>query len=330
MKTKQKIAIISIIISIIVISSITILNPQLIDRAFYRMGLQEQICFPVINEEFQSDNVTNIVAAGDFGINENSIKTLKNIQSSNPEVILMLGDLGQSTSKEWIELSEPMDRNKMYIALGDSDLLERNDYLRYSAITDDYYSFDYQNIHFLAISTNEEKNNEFGILSDVIQIDFIKDDLSNAADDPKTDWIVVFLHHPMYTSIPNLYSMDLRSLLQPTFDLYGVDLVINGHKHVYERTNPVTFSNTITDNENCSYDDPNGQIYLTVGTGGHSHSQFKQKQPWSIIQNHNDYGFLNIKLLNDGKTLYGEFVSNTGKVMDAFQINLNNNLEDEN
>ena len=322
MKTKQKIAIISIIISIIVISSITILNPQLVDRAFYRMGLQEQICFPVINEEFQSDNVTNIVAAGDFGINENSIKTLKNIQSSNPEVILMLGDLGQSTSKEWIELSEPMDRNKMYIALGDGDLLERNEYLRYSAITDDYYSFDYQNIHFLAISTNEEKNNEFGILSDVIQIDFIKDDLSNAADDPKTDWIVVFLHHPMYSSISDLSSIDLRSLLQPTFDLYGVDLVINGHKHVYERTNPVTFNNTITDNENCSYDDPNGQIYLTVGTGGHSHHQFKQKQSWSVVQNHNDFGFLNLKILED-RAIVGEFIANSGKIVDTFEIKKN-------
>ena len=138
----------------------------------------------------------------------------------------------------------------------------------------------------------------------------------------------------MYTSTPNLYSMDLRSLLQPTFDLYGVNLVINGHKHAYERTNPVTFNNTITDNENCSYDDPKGQIYLTVGTGGHSHSQFKQKKPWSVIQNHNDYGFLNIKLLNDGKTLYGEFISNSGKVMDTFKINLNDslikNLRDEN
>ena len=322
MKTKQKIAIISIIISIIVISSITILNPQLIDRTFYRMGLQEQICFPVINEEFQSDNVTNIVAAGDFGINENSIKTLKNIQSSNPEVILMLGDLGQSTSKDWVELSEPMDRNKMYIALGDGDLLERNEYLRYSAITDDYYSFDYQNIHFLAISTNEEKNNEFGILSDVIQIDFIKDDLSNAADDPKTDWIVVFLHHPMYSSISDLSSIDLRSLLQPTFDLYGVDLVINGHKHVYERTNPVTFNNTITDNENCSYDDPNGQIYLTVGTGGHSHNKFKQKQSWSVVQNHNDFGFLNLKIL-ENRAIIGEFIANSGKIVDTFEIKKN-------
>ena len=157
--------------------------------------------------------------------------------------------------------------------------------------------------------------------------------MSRAADNPKIDWTIVFLHHPMYTSTPNLYSMDLRNLLQPTFDLYEVDLVINGHKHAYERTNPVTFNGIATDSENCSYDAPNGQIYLTVGTGGHSHSIFKQKQAWSIIQNHNDYGFLNIELLNDGKTLYGEFISNTGKAMDAFQINLGGNatknLEDE-
>ena len=322
MKTKQKVAIISIIISIIVISSITILNPQLVDRAFYRMGLQEQICFPVINEEFQSDNVTNIVAAGDFGINENSIKTLKNIQSSNPEVILMLGDLGQSTAKEWIELSEFMDKDKMYIVLGDSDLVERNDYLKYSGLNDDYYSFDYQNIHFLAISTNEEKDNEFGIMSDPMQLDFIRSDLSNAADDPRTDWLVVFLHHPMYTSMPNLYSMDLRNLLQPTFDLYGVDLVINGHKHAYERTNPVTFNDVITDNESCLYDDPNGQIYLTVGTGGHSHHQFKQKQSWSVVQNHNDFGFLNLKILED-RTIIGEFIANSGKIVDTFEIKKN-------
>ena len=326
MKSKQNISIIvGIIIALIIITSVTISNPQLIDRAFYRIGFQEQVCSPIVHERFQSENITNIAAVGDFGITENSVKTLKNIQSSNPEVILIAGDLGQSTAKEWIELSEFIDKDKMYIALGDSDLVERNDYLKHSGLNDDYYSFDYQNMHFLAISTNEEKNDELGIISDTIQLDFIKADLSSAADNPKTDWIIVFLHHPMYTSTPNLYSMDLRNLLQPTFDLYGVDLVINGHKHAYERTNPLTFNNTITDNENCSYDDPDGQIYLTVGTGGHSHSIFKQKQPWSVIQNHNDYGFLNVKLVNNGKTLYGEFVSNTGKVMDVFQVNLNNN-----
>ena len=327
MKTKTKVVIVvAIIIFLIIISNIVFSNISLVDRALYRIGFQEQICYLNSNEEFQSDNAINIAVAADFGVNENSLKTLKNIQSSNPEIILIPGDIGQSTAKEWIEFSEFMEKNKIYITLGDSDLSERNDYLEHFALNDEYYSFDYQNIHFLAISTDEEKDDEFGIFSDPIQLDFIITDLSNAANNPETDWTIVFLHHPMYTSTPNSYSMDLRSLLQPTFDLYGVNLVINGHKHAYERTNPVMFNNTITDNNNCLYDDPNGQIYLTVGTGGHSHSTFKQKQSWSIIQNHNDYGFMNIKVLNDGKTLYGEFVSNTGKVMDAFQINLNDNL----
>ena len=323
METKKKVVLIAAVIISLIISSIAISNPLLVDRAFYRMGFQEQICFVNYDDEFQSDNVTNIAAVGDFGINENSIKTLKNIQLNNPEIILIPGDIGQSTVKDWNELSQFMMNDNMYIALGDSDLAERNDYLKHFGLSDDYYSFDYENIHFLAISTDQKSSTEFGIYSDNIQLDFIRTDLSGAADNPKTDWIIVFMHHPMYTSSPNSFSMELRNLLQPTFDLYGVSLVINGHKHAYERTNPVMFNNTITDDANCLYEYPDGQIYLTVGTGGHSHSPFKQKQPWSVVQNHNDYGFLNIKLLNDGKTLYGEFMSNTGKVMDAFQINLN-------
>ena len=323
MKTKKVVIVISIIISLVIISSITVSNPLLVDRAFYRMGFQEQICFVNYDDEFQSDNVTNIAAVGDFGINENSIKTLKNIQLNNPEIILIPGDIGQSTVKDWNELSQFMMNDNMYIALGDSDLAEGNDYLKHFGLSDDYYSFDYENIHFLAISTNQESHTEFGIYSDNVQLDFIRTDLSGAADNPEIDWIIVFMHHPMYTSSSNSFSMDLRDTLQPIFDRHGVNLVINGHTHAYERTNPVMFNDIITDNVDCLYEYPDGQIYLTVGTGGHSHSKFKQKQSWSIIQNDNDYGFINIRIVNDGKTLYGEFVSNTGKVMDTFQINLN-------
>ena len=151
MKTKKVVIVISIIISLVIISSITVSNPLLVDRAFYVMGFQEQICFVNYDDEFQSDNVTNIAAVGDFGINENSIKTLKNIQLNNPEIILIPGDIGQSTVKDWNELSQFMMNDNMYIALGDSDLAEGNDYLKHFGLSDDYYSFDYENIHFLAI-----------------------------------------------------------------------------------------------------------------------------------------------------------------------------------
>ncbi len=327
METKKKAVLIAAVIISLIISSIAISNPLLVDRFFYRMGFQEQVCFPIIDEEFQSDNVINIAAVSDFGINENSITTLKNIQSNNPEVILLVGDLGQSTAEKWIEISEFIGTENVYVVLSDGDLpKERHQFREHYALNNDYYSFDYENIHFLAVATGDVKENieDFGVISnDKMQLDFIRTDLSYANDDPETDFTIVYTHLPMYSSSTSGSFMDLRNELQPIFDLYGVDLVINGHKHAYERTHPVMFDGIITDYGKCSYNNPDGQIYLTVGTGGHSHSQFKQKQPWSVITNHNDFGFLNIKVVNDGKTLYGEFVSNTGKIMDAFQINLN-------
>ena len=331
MKTKKKVVIVtSIIISLIIISSVTISNPLLVDRAFYRMGFQEQICFPIIDKEFQSNNVLNIATAADFGINKNSIKTLANIQSSDPEIILLAGDLGQSTAERWIESSKIIGKENVYIVLGDGDLPQEKQKLReYYDLNNDYYSFDYENIHFLAVTpadlTLAERArgvSQETISNDKMQLDFIRTDLKHANDNPETDFTIVFMHLPMYSSIQYPF-MDLRDELQPMFDLYGVDLVISGHQHAYERTYPVMFNNAITDYEKCTYNNPDGQIYLTVGMGGHSHAKSEQKQPWSVIINHNDFGFLNIKLVNNGKTLYGEFTSNTGKIMDAFQINLN-------
>ena len=335
METKKALIVISIIIPLIIISSIAISNPFLVDRAFYRMGFQEQICFPNSDDVFQSDNVTNIAVAADFGVTKNSVKTLENIHSSNPEVVLIPGDLSYSTAEEWIEFAEFMGKTNIYIAFGDAEPMEeREKLLEYYGLNNNYYSFDYENVHFLSIDTTDEKN-EWGIISDdKMQLNFIRTDLSHAYNDPEIDFTIVIMHLPMYSSGDGDSFMDMRNELQPIFDLYGVDLVLNGHRHAYERTYPVMFNNTVTDNEDCSYDDPDGQIYVTIGTGGASHSPFKLKHPWSVVQNHNDYGFLNIKLLNDGKTLYGEFVSNTGKVMDTFQINLNDNSiknsEDEN
>ena len=326
METKKALIVISIIIPLIIISSIAISNPFLVDRAFYRMGFQEQICFPNSDDVFQSDNVTNIAVAADFGVTKNSVKTLENIHSSNPEVVLIPGDLSYSTAEEWIEFAEFMGKTNIYIAFGDAEPMEeREKLLEYYGLNNNYYSFDYENIHFLAIATGDctAPADCIVISNDKMQLDFIRTDLSHANDDPETDFTVVYMHLPMYSSRDGGSFMDMRNELQPIFDLYGVDLVISGHKHAYERTHPVMFDNIITDYGKCSYNNPDGQIYITVGTGGHSHSTFRQKQPWSVITNHNDFGFLNIKLLNNGKILYGEFISNTGKVMDAFKINLN-------
>jgi hypothetical protein len=57
-----------------------------------------------------------------------------------------------------------------------------------------YYSFDFQNIHFIAISPEHpvEKGSK--------QYEFIKSDLEESLQDPSILWRIVFLHKPMYTS----------------------------------------------------------------------------------------------------------------------------------
>ena len=223
------------------------------------------------------------------------------------------------TYDEWIELSSVLENENIYTVLGDAeDEIENGkNYLKHYGLENDYYSFNYKNIHFLGIST------KIGNISDDHkQLEFIKNDLKRNYHDSEIDWTIVFMHMPMYTSRDlDLESIsDIRNELQPIFDLYDVNLVINGHKHAYERSVPLTHNSIETDLPSCVYEKYEGQIYITAGTGGHSHSPFTEKESWSVIQNDNDYGFLNMKLLNDGNILYLEFVSNNGKIMDTVKI----------
>ncbi len=65
---------------------------------------------------------------------------------------------------------------------------------------------------------------------------------------------LVFQHHPVYGSGPNaaIYpSGMLRPILGPLYTRSGVDVVFNGHDHLYERTKPI-----------------GGVVYVTTGAGG--------------------------------------------------------------
>jgi hypothetical protein len=58
--------------------------------------------------------------------------------------------------------------------------------------------------------------------------------------DRSVDFIVVFFHHCAYCTCTSHGSEGgVREYWAPLFDRYQVDLVINGHNHVYERTDPI-------------------------------------------------------------------------------------------
>jgi hypothetical protein len=262
------------------------------------------------------------------------------MQSKNPELVLGLGDFSyKNTAGCWLQMVDPIDE-KMKIIIGNHEsepLSLLNQYMSHFNLTKQYYSFDYQNVHFIAMST------ELPWTKSSAQYKFVKDDLLKASIDPNIDWIVVFYHDLAYTSPSVKHAKSsLRDTYHPLFDRYNVDLVLQAHQHNYQRTYPLNYnsdspSNPIeTSNNTDTYNDTLGQIYATVGTGGVSitdgESQaeplfdsgealydLKSKASFVVMQ-FKGYGFLNIDVINNGTTFDAKFYANDGAIKDQFSI----------
>ncbi|HEY2854545.1 MAG TPA: Ig-like domain-containing protein, partial [Gemmatimonadaceae bacterium] len=104
-----------------------------------------------------------------------------------------------------------------------------------------YYSFDYGPVHFVALDT------EFTFLDPTRQpeqLRWLAADLASTAQ----PWTIAFLHRAPYSSGgEHGSSPDVRAAFGPLFERYGVDLVLAGHEHDYERTVPLRESAVATD-----------------------------------------------------------------------------------
>jgi 3',5'-cyclic AMP phosphodiesterase CpdA len=103
-----------------------------------------------------------------------------------------------------------------------------------------YYTFRRGDVQFFALDTNN--NADWNA-----QIPWLEQELSRS-DAP---WKIVYGHHQIYSSAIYGVNDAFIKTLTPLFQKYGVQLYINGHDHVYERTKPI-----------------NGTTYLICGAGG--------------------------------------------------------------
>ena len=249
----------------------------------------------------------NFVAAGDFGCGNESIRTVNGMVNKNPELVLALGDLSYQRSPNcWLNIISPIDSSKkVKISFGNHDmsneLFKYNTYLKHFNLTKPYYSFNYQNVHFLAMATAKNKLIPYDGTSQ--QYQFVKDDLKLARDNKSIDWIIVYSFKPFYSSNTTHPGQDeLRNFYHPLFDKYGVDIVLQAHNHNYQRTYPITFNETSPsspivldkDKQNL-YNNPKGPIFVTVGTAGAQLYNFTSQRPFIISQFANN-GFLNVDI----------------------------------
>ena len=270
----------------------------------------------------------NFIAVGDWGCRSGTNLTLNNILYKNPELILGLGDYSyEPTADCWLELIRPFE-SKLKIAIGNHDDTSSsllNQYMNHFGLSKQFYSFDYQNVHFVVMSTELP----FGIGSE--QYGFIQQDLANTSSDPDIEWIIVYMHKPFYHGCQFftkvcLIMPDLREIYHPLFDTYDIDLVLYGHHHSYERTYPLRYnildesSPIIADLNMNNYSNPNGSIFVTVGTGGHSLYDLEKRPYFAVAQYEKDYGILDIDVIQSNKTLIGRFYTNNGSTIDRFSI----------
>lgn len=113
---------------------------------------------------------------------------------------------------------------------------------------------------------------------------WLERELAAARQDEDIDWIVVFMHQVAMSSAHfNGADLGIRRQWLPLFDAYGVDLVLAGHEHHFERSYPVRGvlpgSSLLTPapaggtsqrrRDSGEIDTRYGTVHLTIGGGGH-------------------------------------------------------------
>jgi hypothetical protein len=135
------------------------------------------------------------------------------------------------------------------------------------------YWFRYGNAAFISLDANDvsyEIPANLGY-SKGAQTSWLSSTLSSLRGDRSIDFIVVYFHHCAYCTCSTHGSEGgVQQYWTPLFDQYQVDLVVNGHNHIYERTAPIKGGSATGTAPIGSVITPatQGTTYVTAGAAG--------------------------------------------------------------
>jgi hypothetical protein len=141
------------------------------------------------------------------------------------------------------------------------------------------YSFGYANVAVISLDANDVSyhipaNTGY---SGGAQNTWVQRTLAAHRANPDIDFIVCFFHHCAYSTARWASDGGVRSAWCDLFDRYQVDLVFQGHNHVFERTDPIRAGKpTMVAADNATvYPENDGTVYYTVGCGGRPRYNFQ-------------------------------------------------------
>jgi len=146
-----------------------------------------------------------------------------------------------------------------------------------------YYSYDLGSWHVIALNSNYRQG--VGVTANSAQGAWLQADLAAH----KNKCTLAYFHHPLFSSGPNGFNPDMRPFWQLLYNA-GVDIVLNGHDHLYERFAPQTPDGV--------RDEARGIREFIAGTGGASLYDFVQHAANSERQI-KSFGVIKLTLSND-------------------------------
>jgi len=152
-----------------------------------------------------------------------------------------------------------------------------------------YYSFRYGNTIFISLNSNDTSN--------TTQFSWLKSTLATAASDPTIIWKVVSFHHAFFNTGSHTGDMDnARTSWWKAFDDYGVDLVLNGHDHNYQRTYPINLKASPVGTPVAQYGSNTGEGRLQIISGGAGAGLYSENASsadyWSIAKFNKTYNYV--------------------------------------
>ena len=186
-------------------------------------------------------------------------------------------------------ITRPAVGNHEYLTSGGTDCTSANagaaGYFKYfgaaaGSPSQGYYSYNIGAWHLIALNSNCSSAGGCGSSSP--QGLWLKADL----EANPTLCTLAYWHIPVFSS-GGRASSNARQLWQILYD-HGVELVLNGHDHIYERFAPQTSTGTL--------DNTRGIRQFTVGTGGSNHTSIASIAANSLVRNADTFGILKLTL----------------------------------
>lgn len=165
-----------------------------------------------------------------------------------------------------------------------------------NGLSETVYYIDYQGVRVISLNSNKKVEEQTKWLKTVLK--------SN-----KNAWTVVVFHHPIFASAKRRDNLTIRRQWKPVFDTFRVDLVLQGHDHLYARGRACEGAESGVKTRNCT-------VYVTSISGMKMYRPTPKFQMDRIGENMQLFQVISFT----ENTLHFESVTVTGETFDSFRV----------